>query len=104
MALVLMAPIVLLWPGGAGHLSAVTLGPLGAILALGVMGTGIAYVMYFRLLVDVGPTRTAVVTYLVPVTAVAWGRVLLNEAVTARTVAAMVVILVGTVLVSRSPR
>lgn len=102
-ALILIAPLLLFTPTTVGHVGREAIGPFSALLALGVMGTGIAYVMYFRLLMDVGPSRTVVVTYLVPVTAVAWGSILLDETVTVSTLAAMAVILVGTVLVSRSP-
>jgi drug/metabolite transporter (DMT)-like permease len=50
-----------------------------AIGLLGVLGTGFAYVLSYRLIADVGPTRAAVVTYLIPVVAVTVGVVFLKE-------------------------
>ncbi len=50
-----------------------------AVGLLGVLGTGIAYILSYRLIADVGPTRAAVVTYLIPVVAVTVGVVFLHE-------------------------
>lgn len=50
-----------------------------AVVLLGVFGTGNAYVISYRLIADVGPTRAALVTYLVPVVAVTVGVVFLHE-------------------------
>lgn len=51
-------------------------------IALGVICTGIAYALYFRLISRLGPTRAATVTYLVPLFAVAWAWALLGEPLT----------------------
>jgi drug/metabolite transporter (DMT)-like permease len=51
-------------------------------LMLGVICTGIAYAMYFRLISRLGPSRAATVTYLVPLFAVAWAWVILGEPLT----------------------
>ncbi len=50
-----------------------------AVVLLGVVGTGIAYVISYRLIADVGPTRAAAVTYLIPIVAVTVGVVFLHE-------------------------
>jgi drug/metabolite transporter (DMT)-like permease len=50
--------------------------------ALGVFCTGIAFVMYYRLLTRIGPHRTSTVTYLVPPFGVAWGWLFLGEPIT----------------------
>ena len=50
--------------------------------ALGVLCTGFAFVLYYRLIQRIGPARAATVTYLVPLFAVAWAWLLLGEAVT----------------------
>jgi drug/metabolite transporter (DMT)-like permease len=50
-----------------------------AILILGVVGTGFAYVLNYRSIAELGPTRASVVTQLVPVVAVAVGVVFLHE-------------------------
>lgn len=71
--LVVLAPVV-----GRGG---VQLSPpvIGAVLALGVLGTGIAYVLNYRLISDEGPTTASLVTYLLPIVAVTLGVVLLGE-------------------------
>lgn len=55
---------------------------LASVLALGLLSTALAFAIYFQLLRDAGPTRTLTVTYLIPVFAVAWGALLLDEAIT----------------------
>lgn len=52
---------------------------VAAVVLLGVMGTGAAYVLSYRLVRDVGPTRAALVTYLIPIVAVTVGVVFLDE-------------------------
>jgi drug/metabolite transporter (DMT)-like permease len=54
---------------------------VGAIAALGVFGTGLAYVWYNRILLDWGPARASTVTYLSPVVGVTMGVLLLGESV-----------------------
>ncbi len=53
-----------------------------ALVALGVVCSGIAYLPFFTLLRDIGPSRTLSVTFLVPVLGVFWGWLFLDEAVT----------------------
>jgi len=79
---------------------------MAAVIALGAFGTGVAYLLYYYVMNSLGAVRAAGVTFLVPVTAVFWGVVLLHETVTATVVAGMVVIMVGIVLTNfrRSPR
>lgn len=93
-ATVLLAPAALwLWPA---HMP----GPrawIGAV-AMGVLCTGVAYILYFRLLARAGPARALAVTFVVPVFAVAYGAVFLQEAVTAWMVLCGLVIVAGTAL------
>jgi drug/metabolite transporter (DMT)-like permease len=65
---------------------------------LGVICTGIAYIMYFRLLSRIGPAKTLAVTYLIPAFGVLWGHLLLDEPVSASMLVGCAVILVGTTL------
>ena len=51
----------------------------GALLALGLLCTALAYVLYFRLIADVGPIKALTVTFLIPLFGVAWGWLLLGE-------------------------
>ena len=62
---------------------------------LGLLGTGLAYVLYFRLIGDVGATTASTVNYVVPVFAVAIGAALLGEPVTWLLVAGGLVVLAG---------
>jgi drug/metabolite transporter (DMT)-like permease len=67
-------------------------------LALGVVCTGIAYVLYFRLIARAGPARALSVTFAVPVFAVLYGVILLGEIVTPWMVVCGLVIVLGTAL------
>lgn len=72
----------------------------GALVALGVLCTGIAYILYFRLIDRAGPSRALTVTFLIPVFAIAYGVLLLGEQVTPWMLVCGVVILAGTALSS----
>jgi len=65
-----------------------------AMLALAC--TGVAYVIFFRLIAHVGPANAISVTFLIPVFAVLWGWLFLGEGVTLAMVGGCAVILVGT--------
>lgn len=69
-----------------------------AMIALGVVCTGVAYILYFRLIERAGPARALAVTFAIPVFAVLYGVVLLNEAVTSWMLVCGVVIVAGTAL------
>lgn len=69
-----------------------------ALLALGVLCTGVAYVLYFRLIERAGPARALAVTFVVPLFAVLYGTVLLHETVTPWMVGCGLVIVAGTTL------
>ena len=71
---------------------------LAAVLALGAAGTGVAYLLYYFVMNSLGAVRAAGVTFLVPITAVFWGVVLLHETVNLPMVIGMAVILGGILL------
>ena len=71
-----------------------------ALLALGVLCSGVAYILYFRLIERAGPGRALAVTYLVPVFAVSYGVVALGESVTLWMLGGGAVVLAGTALSS----
>jgi len=73
---------------------------VAALLALGVGGTGLAYFLYYSLVSTAGPQHAVAVTYLVPVAAVIYGRVFLDEHVSASALAGMALILAGQVVTS----
>lgn len=56
-------------------------GDWAAVTVLGVLCTGAAYLLYFRLIEDIGPPRALSVTFLIPVFGVLWGALFLNEAI-----------------------
>jgi drug/metabolite transporter (DMT)-like permease len=72
-----------------------------AAIALGVLCTGIAFVLYYRLIARIGAPRAATTTYLVPLFAVAWAWLLLDEPLTLNMAVAGVLIL-GSVVLSQS--
>jgi drug/metabolite transporter (DMT)-like permease len=72
-----------------------------AVAWLGAVGTGFAYVVYFRLLAGWGPTRTSLVAYLLPVVAVLLGIVVLGETVDATFLAGAAFIVAGIWVVNR---
>ena len=72
---------------------------LGSVAVLGVLGTGVAYILNYRFLTDDGPTMASTVTYLIPVVAVLLGAVALDESLSLRALAGMVVVLAGVGLV-----
>ena len=90
----LAVPAALTWP-------AVNPGPADWLIAgaLALLASGLAYILYFRLISHVGPTGASSVTFLVPVFAALWGGLFLGETVTAPMLIGGAVILAGTALV-----
>jgi drug/metabolite transporter (DMT)-like permease len=74
---------------------------VGAMCALGLGGTGIAFVIYYTLNHAIGPTRTSLVAYIAPVFAVVYGVTLLDESLTLGTVAGLLLILAGSWLAAQ---
>jgi drug/metabolite transporter (DMT)-like permease len=70
----------------------------GSLLALGVVGTGLAYLLYYALLAGAGASRSILITYLVPAIALAYGAVLLDEPVTVAGLAGLALVLGGVAL------
>jgi drug/metabolite transporter (DMT)-like permease len=68
---------------------------LGSIAALALASTALAYLIYFRLIERVGPTRALTVSILVPFFGVLWGVVFLGEAVTPGTFVGLTIVLLG---------
>ena len=89
----LLVPAVWLWPANTPSATAWL-----ALVVLGIACTGIAYILYFRLIEKAGPQRTLTVTFLIPVFAVFYGAVFLQESVTPWMLLCAVVIVCGTAL------
>jgi drug/metabolite transporter (DMT)-like permease len=79
------------------------LGPVAAVTALGVVGTGLAFAIFYTLIGRVGPARSFIVAYLAPGFAVVYGALLLNEPIGAGTVAGLALILAGSWLAVEGP-
>lgn len=96
-ALFLMIPALLMWPENQ-------LTPRDWLLAavLGIFCTGLALLLFFSLLAQVGVARAVVATYLVPVFAMLWGSLILEEAVTAQMIGGAALILTGIGLTTRT--
>jgi drug/metabolite transporter (DMT)-like permease len=82
------------WPG---------LRSIGALVVLGVAGTAVAFVIYYRLIAELGPGRASLVAYLIPPISLAYGAALLGERITPAAVGGLVLILAGVALASRDP-
>jgi drug/metabolite transporter (DMT)-like permease len=76
---------------------------VASLLILGILGTGLAYVLNYRLIADEGPTAASTTTYLLPLVAVGLGALVVDETVTPAMIAGMVVVLGGVALAQRRP-
>lgn len=70
-----------------------------AVLGLGLLSTGLAYIIFFALMASAGPTNLSLVTLLIPPSALLLGWAVLGEPVTANAVFGMVVIGVGLLVI-----
>jgi drug/metabolite transporter (DMT)-like permease len=70
----------------------------GSLLVLGILGTGVAYVLYYALLAGAGASRSILITYLVPALALGYGAILLDEPVTIAAVVGLALVLGGVAL------
>ena len=98
-AILLMLPVVALSPLP----QAVTLRTLLAVAALGVFGTGIAYLLYYGMLARISAIQVQAVTYVLPVWGLFWGAVA-GEAVGWLSVLGVAVVLAGLTLLRASGR
>jgi drug/metabolite transporter (DMT)-like permease len=71
-----------------------------AVVWLGLLGSGFAYLANFRLLSRIGATRTSLVAYLLPVVGIISGALMFNEQVDGRLIAGTILILAGVALVN----
>jgi drug/metabolite transporter (DMT)-like permease len=72
------------------------------LLALGLLASGVAFVLYFRLVKDVGPARAQSVSFAVPLFGMLWGMLFLGERMGAQALAGALCIVAGVVLVTMS--
>ncbi len=91
--LVLLGPGIAAWPDAAPPLAAWL-----CALALGAVSTGLAYLLFYRLIASAGPSAAMSVTFLIPVFGVVWGMLFLGETLDAPTVVGGAIVLLGTAL------
>jgi drug/metabolite transporter (DMT)-like permease len=84
--------------------SSFALGPLLSVVALGVLGTGLAFVLMGRLVSRVGSSRASIATYLIPVVALVLGAVFLDETVRALSIVGIGLVITGALLASQKER
>ena len=94
MSTVLLLPIALLFDR-PGLLFTASRTAIWALLALALLSSALAYLIYFRIIARAGATNALIATFLIPVSAIIIGIVLLNEVVDARQLAGMAAIFVG---------
>lgn len=88
-------PLVAIWPPSSPPAPPV----LASVLALGLVCGAVAYVLYFRLIADLGATGALTVTYLIPLFAMLWGALFLAERVTPAMAGGAALVILGTLLV-----
>lgn len=91
---ILIAPFAIkAWPA-----TPVSWGAWAAAVALALACTAYAYILFFRLIANVGPTRAVTVTFLAPVFGVLWAAIFLDETITRQMITGGAIILAGTAL------
>ena len=95
---VIMIPLVLFVHGPAGLFSA-SAGVWAAVIALAVLATAFAYILYFRLIASAGATNASLVTLIVPVSAILLGAVFLGERLESFEILGMILIGLGLVTI-----
>lgn len=98
-ALILLLPGLVLWPAE----------PISGLawangLGLAVLSTTLAFLLYFGLIASAGATATSTVTFLVPVSALIWGYLLLGERLSLQILVGMLITLLGTAIATRMIR
>ncbi len=91
----LMLPLVAVFPPAQAPSMLV----VGSVLALGLVCGAVGYVLYFRLIADLGATSALTVTYLIPLFGMLWGALFLGEAVTLAMAGGAALVILGTLLV-----
>jgi drug/metabolite transporter (DMT)-like permease len=79
------------------------LGSIASVLALGAVGTAFAFVIFYKLINEIGSARASLVSYLAPGVALFYGALFRDEAITVAAVAGLVLILGGVYIASRKP-
>lgn len=93
---VFWAPVAIAqWP------SSISFNAVAALVALGILSTAIAFILFFTLLKDIGPARGSLVTYVNTAVAVVLGVIILREPLTIGIIVGLPLVLIGSYLASR---
>lgn len=93
-----------LWPITAREITLPWSTIIPAVLALALLCSGVAYLLYYSLVARYGPTRALTVTFLIPLFGVLWGVLFLGEPITASMVLGAALVIGGTYSILRAPR
>ena len=99
----ILASAAVAMTGGGGELFALGGSDIAALAVLGVVCTGLAFVLYFRIVADVGSVGASTVTYVIPVFGLLFGVALLDESIGGLAIAGMALIGVGVATVMYGP-
>lgn len=99
--LMLIGPAIWLGPLGPGPAWDMPSSVWLALASLAVLCTGLAYVLFYRLIERIGPSRSLAVTFLIPAFGMLWGALFLNERVSVWMLASAAIIVLGTLLSAR---
>ena len=78
-----------------------TVAVVANVFGLALVCSAIAYLLYYRLIADIGPTRTLTVTFLIPLFGMLWGALILDETITLAMIGGCALIVGGTLAVLR---
>jgi drug/metabolite transporter (DMT)-like permease len=93
LAFIIVTPLALLF--GSPLQSEITLTIIGSVLALGLATSGLAYIIYYRLIRDIGATMASYATYLIPLVGLFLGWLILDERITLQNAIGVALILGG---------
>jgi drug/metabolite transporter (DMT)-like permease len=99
MAGLLLIPAIPLAPPQGTITAAVVVG----VVVFALLCSAVAYLLYYRLIADMGPTKALTVTFLMPVFGMVWGAILLHETITLPMIGGALLIIAGTGLVLSIP-
>lgn len=95
-AVIVVLPLLFLFPLRQSPSADISI----AVLLLGVVCTALAYLLYFRLVADVGPTSALSVTFLIPIFGILWGSLFLGEQIGFNTLFGSLLVISGTMFVT----
>jgi drug/metabolite transporter (DMT)-like permease len=95
-SLIVLVPAIVTFPGTSPDI-----GEIAAVISLGVIGTALAFVLYYSLIAETGAGRASLVGYTIPPIALAYGAILLDETITPASILGLVLILAAITLAGR---